>query len=334
MAGLQIVICTHNRAAELDRCLAELARQRAPQEAWRVLVVDNRSTDATPGVVDRHIAGGRLPGLRRVHEDRPGVVAARRRGMREAAAPWVAFVDDDCHLDPGWIDAARAAIRAHPDAGALGGRVVPRWAPWVPVARRKHGWLFAEQDHGPRDREVGSLVGTGLVVNCAALAATGWLDAPLIEDRIGRGVTSGGDVEMSFRLRSAGKALWYVPGMRLDHMVDPRRQSLRGMMRLSAGLGAGSALVTLLAAPAATAGDPVAAARFVAGAAEVEATGLRRGWSDLRLVLARKYGLADWLIYRAFARGRLRQLRDLEAAPDLLRGIAGRSPQPPLPDAV
>ena len=50
-------------------------------------------------------------------------------------------------------------------------------------------------------------------------------------------------------------------------------------------------------------------------------------------MLARKYGFGDWLIYRAFARGRLRQLRALAAAPDLLRRIAGRSPQPPLPDA-
>ena len=105
------------------------------------------------------------------------------------------------------------------------------------------------------------------------------------------------------------------------------------MIRLSAGLGAGSALVTLLAAPGSTAGDAAAATRYAANAAEVEAAGLRRGLGDLRLVLARKYGFGDWLIYRAFARGRLRQLRALTAAPDLLRRIAGRSPQPPLPDA-
>ncbi|MBL9058576.1 MAG: glycosyltransferase family 2 protein, partial [Mangrovicoccus sp.] len=263
-----------------------------------------------------------------------GLVTARQRAVAEATTPWIGFVDDDCHLAPDWIAAAQAAIAAHPAAGAIGGRVVPAWAPGVPKSLRKHGWIFAEQDHGPRDCEVGSLVGTGLVVNRAALAETGWPEAPLLEDRIGRGATSGGDVEMSFRLRSAGRALWYAPGMRLDHMVDQRRQSLRGMLQLSSGLGAGSAMVTLLAAPAATAGDPAAAGRFVANAAEVEASGLRRGWSDLRVVLARKYGFADWLIYRAFSRGRLRQLRALTAAPDLLRRIAGRSPQPPLPDEV
>ena len=332
MTDLQIAICTFNRAAELDRCLMALTRQVAVPGSWQVMVIDNRSTDATPEVVARHIAAGRLPGLCRIREDRPGVVAARQRAVAESAAPWVAFVDDDCHLDPDWIEVARAAIRRHPRAGAFGGRVVPDWAPGVPRDRRKHGWLFAEQDHGPRVCEVGSLVGTGLVVNRAALMATGWLDEPLIEDRIGRGVTSGGDVEMSFRLRCAGWALYYVPGMRLVHMVDPRRQTLGGMMRLSAGLGAGSALVTLLAAPQATAGDPAAATRYAANAAEVEAAGLRRGLADLRLVLARRYGLGDWLIYRAFARGRLRQLRALTEAPEILRRIAGRSPQPPLPD--
>ena len=333
MTDLQIAICTFNRAAALDLCLTALSRQEAAPGSWQVMVIDNRSTDATPEVVARHIAIGHLPGLRRIREERPGVVAARQRAVAESAAPWVGFVDDDCHLDPDWIAAARAAIWRYPGAGAFGGRVVPDWAPGVPRDRRKHGWLFAEQDHGPRVREVGSLVGTGLVVNRAALMATGWLDDPLIEDRIGRGVTSGGDVEMSFRLRSSGRALCYVPGMRLVHMVDPGRQTLRGMIRLSAGLGAGSALVTLLAAPGATAGDAAAATRYAANAAEVAAAGLRCGLGDLRLVLARKYGFGDWLIYRAFARGRLRQLRALTAAPDLLRRIAGRSPQPPLPDA-
>jgi hypothetical protein len=100
MAGLDIIICTYNRAAALDACLDALARQTAPRDAWTVLVIDNGSTDGTASVVERHAAADALPGLRYVREDRRGLTAARRRGIGEATAPFAAFVDDDCHLAP------------------------------------------------------------------------------------------------------------------------------------------------------------------------------------------------------------------------------------------
>ena len=68
MTDLQIAICTYNRAAALDRCLTALSGQLAAPGSWQVMVIDNRSTDATPEVVAHHIAAGRLPGLRRIHE--------------------------------------------------------------------------------------------------------------------------------------------------------------------------------------------------------------------------------------------------------------------------
>ena len=51
---LTIVICTHNRAALLERALASLNRAARPQ-GWDVdlLVVANACTDATASFLDR-----------------------------------------------------------------------------------------------------------------------------------------------------------------------------------------------------------------------------------------------------------------------------------------
>jgi glycosyltransferase involved in cell wall biosynthesis len=68
MLTLEIIICTYNRAADLDRCLSALAIQRAAQNGWGVMVVDNNCSDATPEVVEAHIANGMPLGLHRLVE--------------------------------------------------------------------------------------------------------------------------------------------------------------------------------------------------------------------------------------------------------------------------
>src|SRR5688572_14852872 len=122
--AVDIVICTYNRASCLDGVLTNLSRQgRGAGVRWRVLVVDNASTNATAEVVAIHRTKSALPGLRYVFEPMPGLTAARQRGARETTAPWIAFVDDDNFLDSRWLE----AIGAHGEAGGIGGKVVLDW---------------------------------------------------------------------------------------------------------------------------------------------------------------------------------------------------------------
>jgi GT2 family glycosyltransferase len=123
-APVLFVIPTFNRAADLPRTIGAIAAQAWPREAVSVLVVDNASTDATPEVVAGLAA--RLPvavGYRRKAPEGPA--AARSLGLAQAAADgFVAFVDSDVELDPGWTRAAMAALEADPGLAMVGGRVV------------------------------------------------------------------------------------------------------------------------------------------------------------------------------------------------------------------
>ena len=191
---LNIIICTHNRAGQLQRVFACLAEQNAaPGCSWEVLVVDNASTDETRAVTEAAIAGRMLPGLRYVHEARPGLTPARRRGVADATGDWIAFVDDDNLLDPGWVAAMACAIRAHPDAGGIGGEVRLAWEQEPPDYLQPFGFCFAEQQVGQADRTADSLAGAGMVLRREALLASGWPDGPLLQDRIGKSLVSGGD---------------------------------------------------------------------------------------------------------------------------------------------
>lgn len=245
---LDVVICTYNNAAGLDEVLTRLERQCAPHVSWAVTVVDNASTDRTPQVVDAHVAAGSMP-IRYVHESTRGLTAARLRGVRETDGDWIAFVDDDNLLEPDWIAEIAAAVDAHPRAGAVGGRVALIWDRPPVASAADFGFCFAEQELGEAPREAESLVGAGMVVRRAALTASGWTEGPLLADRVGRSLISGGDVEIALRIKAAGYELWYAPAARMQHRMSARRTSRRYLLRMNRALGATAAIVSLLAWP-------------------------------------------------------------------------------------
>ena len=314
MIRLDVAICTYNRAADLDRCLETLSRQSASQ-GWRITVIDNNSTDATPEVVSRHAASGLLPDLTRIFEPTPGLTAARQRAVAESAADWVAFVDDDCLLHPNWIETAMATLNGHPDAGALGGRVVPDWGRPAPAYLDRNGWLFARQDHGDRLCEVESLVGAGLILSRRALERIGWTSQPLLADRIGPGFVSGGDVEISLRLQAGGYALLYQPAMQLDHVIASNRQTMPQLIGLAAGLGGGATLASLLVA------EDFGA--WIERQADETREALRRHRRSLGYVLRRQYDWNEWRIFYAFETGRRRQFKVVVADPDAFTKLVG-----------
>jgi len=317
---IDVVICTYNRALLLDRALAALARQQNTEDvAWSVLVVDNNSTDATGATVEAHRRVGHIPGLRIEREPEQGLTPARRRGVLATTAPWIVFVDDDCLLAEDWVAKAAAFLRTHPDIGGMGGRVELDWGGPPPGYVHGYGWALAAQDHGAEAKEVGSLAGAGMVIRREALGACGWLDRPLLADRIGTRLVSGGDVELTLRVRGAGYALWYNPACVLRHVVDAERTSRRYLVRLIRGLGVSQTLADALVWGKGYEAWRETSHRVVRRRAIETARGFGRA-------IRRRRALTPALFDASFAWGQWRGLRQVERMPaaqrDQLLGCA------------
>lgn len=113
---ISVVIPTLIEREELLRaCLRSLAALDYPD--YEVIVVDNRRAGAP------HVE---LAGVRAVHEPRPGLSAARNRGLAEAEGEIVAFTDDDVEVDAGWLRAVGLRLRDHPEEVCVTGLVIPR----------------------------------------------------------------------------------------------------------------------------------------------------------------------------------------------------------------
>ena len=94
--SVSLVVCTHDRPGDLRLCLDSIAELRStPSE---VIVVDNcPSDDATRELCHEYP-------VRYAREATPGLARARNRGVVEAGGEVVAFTDDDCVVDPRWLD--------------------------------------------------------------------------------------------------------------------------------------------------------------------------------------------------------------------------------------
>jgi len=106
---LSVVVPLRDVAPYLPVLLATLARTE--REDVELLFVDDHSADATPAIAEAAV--GRFPNARLLRlDDTTGLSAGRNRGLDEAAAPVVTFLDGDDWIAPGYLDAALARFEA------------------------------------------------------------------------------------------------------------------------------------------------------------------------------------------------------------------------------
>ena len=103
---ISVVIPTRDRETRLAFALEALAEQTLDPERFEVIVV--RAADPADPLAAAPVG---LPVRFLAHGGEPGPGAQRNLGWREAAAPLVAFTDDDCRPEPGWLEGLLAAAR-------------------------------------------------------------------------------------------------------------------------------------------------------------------------------------------------------------------------------
>ena len=108
---ISIVVPTHNRPVLLIEALASIAAQTV--DGWEAIVVDDASEPPVDADALRARLGRKIEVLR--HAASRGGAAAKNTGLRAAAAPVVAFLDDDDLYDPRYVERALIVLESHPE---------------------------------------------------------------------------------------------------------------------------------------------------------------------------------------------------------------------------
>lgn len=191
-----IVLVTYNSAKWLRGCVAALAGLRWPLAELRLIFCDNGSSDGTPDE------------LRRLQREHPGfggfeiVQNGKNRGFGTACnqgaargdAPMLFFLNVDTELDPDAIARLEAARARWPEAGGFECRQLP----------------YETGHHiDPVTMETTWASGAALAVPRAVFEAVGGFDEHIF--------LYCEDVDLSWRIRAAGRRLYYVPDARVTH---------------------------------------------------------------------------------------------------------------------
>lgn len=236
-------ICTHNRGALLSAAIESLLTQSLPPTDYEILVIDNASTDETPQIIQRYLNAPDNVTLRSAVQPILGLSHARNLAIEIAAGEVIAFLDDDAIANPDWLAALLDAYDLHPDAWAVGGKVLPLWEGERPV------WLtddllpqLSMLDLGDANRPLnGGEELFGVNFSCRRRAFD---EIGLFRSDLGRrGVTLLGSEESEFqrRILQRGQAIIYAPHAVVKHRVEAERMQQRYFIRLAYGKGRTSA---------------------------------------------------------------------------------------------
>ena len=122
---ISIIVSTYKRKEKLKRLLESFSRLHC-HCSLEFIIVDNLSDDGTGAIVEDW---KRTVGFEDVKYHvlpvRSGVAHSRNVGISLSTGNILAFTDDDCMVDPFWVDRLYQRLTSCPDYAGVGGRVLP-----------------------------------------------------------------------------------------------------------------------------------------------------------------------------------------------------------------
>jgi GT2 family glycosyltransferase len=212
---ISVVVTTKDRSERLAATLAGLRAQTLPRSEFEVIVVDDASADPRTKALLEDELRARALDLRALESPfTRGQAGARNDGWRAARAPLVAFTDDDCVPDAGWLRAALEA--AGRESGVIiQGRTEPEPAP--EGYRRMFSRTVIVRTLGPQYQTC------NIVYPRALLERLGGFDEAFGPPVVGE------DTDLAWRAIEAGARTAFAPDALVIHAVH--RLGPLGMLR-------------------------------------------------------------------------------------------------------
>ncbi len=221
---LTVILATRNRERLLKDVLEAYCLLQAPSGGWRLVVVDNDSTDQTARMVATF--ADRLP-IRFLLEPKLGKNFALNTGLALLEGDLAVFTDDDAFPRADWLLQLRKAADAQPSYGMFGGAVIPRWEvsppAWIDWVNQAAVYTVTNPSlrEGPLDpREI---YGPNMAVRADLFKSGARFDTSIGPS--GASYPMGSETEMVLRLGRQGQKAWHVQDAVVEHFI--RREQVQ-----------------------------------------------------------------------------------------------------------
>jgi glycosyltransferase involved in cell wall biosynthesis len=235
---ITVLMATYNGSKTLAPVLKAYGEMAAPRGGWKLVIVDNGSTDDTRAVVTGFMAS--LP-ITLLSEPRKGKNAALNTGLRHIEGDLVVFTDDDVLPDKGWLAELRSAADEHPLYFIFGGPVFPHWErppdewilSWVPLPPTYA--ISDDQDEGPVDNH--TVYGPNMAVRSSIFQNGYKFNEEIGPNR--KKYAQGSETELLMRLGRAGFKAWHCRKATVRHMIRSHQMEKDWVLKRAIRFGRG-----------------------------------------------------------------------------------------------
>ena len=227
---LTVVFASHNGADTLPTMLDSLTRLEVPRGGWKLVAVDNASTDATPEILAQF--ADRLP-LQVLSHSELGKSRALNRGLDGIEGELVVFTDDDVAVRPDWLKRYRWLGKRAPGFFVFGGRIAPRWP--VPVRSAILEGIPLAPAYAVHPDGVGAgpvkpiMIWGGNMAMRREVFDRGYRFNETFGPA-GQNGLMGEDTELAVRLRGRGFGCMFDNQIIVEHLIQPKQLTFRWLM--------------------------------------------------------------------------------------------------------
>lgn len=216
---LTVLMATHNGAGTLPDVLETHCQLQPPPGGWKLIIVDNASTDRTKEIVVGF--QDRLP-LTYLFEPILGKNWAVNAGLAYISGDLVVFTDDNAFPKPDWLVEMRTVADTHPSFSIFGAVVRPRWEnsppEWI-LRRVPLGPAYAlsspTEPEGPSAPH--HVFGPNMAVRANAFGAGHRFEASV--GPCGKNYAMGSESEFARRLHRLGFSVWFSERPIVEHYI-------------------------------------------------------------------------------------------------------------------
>jgi hypothetical protein len=238
---LTVIFSSRNGGPVLDKTLTSMTRLRPPPGGWKIVAVNNASTDETPKIFARY--RDRLP-LTVLEEPQSGKNRALNRALGHGEGDLFVFCDDDVVVDQDWLVHWRQTADHRTRYDLFAGVTAPLW-PYDPprwiLEEVDCGIVFATNRHmreGPC--EPLAIFGTNMAVR-AEVFASGVRFNTEIGPNSDQAYPMGSETELSRRLAALGYKCWFATSPQVKHIVRPGQMERQAILMRGYRWGRGQA---------------------------------------------------------------------------------------------
>jgi glycosyltransferase involved in cell wall biosynthesis len=238
---LTVLIATRNGEHVLPRVLDGYRKAIAPPVPWKIIVVDNGSTDSTSQVLSSYEP--HLP-LQALSTPNAGKSRALNLGLQHIEGRLVVLADDDAIPSPSFLGAWAAFLQKQHDFEVFGGQIEPLFddpvPQWLLDSRLRFAMMFGEHNLPEGPTSADEVYGANWAVRTSVFERGHRFNEGLGPDASDL-YPMGEETEFCRRSASSGSRCWFAREPHVRHIVKPELLTGAGWAKRAYRLGRGRA---------------------------------------------------------------------------------------------